>query len=153
MENIWQKAQLAVGDNGATFEVNFETRSLKINKKYIIKNGEYKGQLGYEAGVDMKDILEMIESLYQAYKYSVPSEREDNARHRYFKALKAEELTDEQMCTGQPRSIARLQLELYILILILNGEFKWTEDMGKWFWQSKKDKDLIILKSWICGKA
>jgi hypothetical protein len=33
------------------------------------------------------------------------------------------------------------------------GLFKWDEEtMGKWFWQSKKDKDLVILRQWIEGK-
>ena len=151
-ESIWKYANEAV-ENGASFEVDFESKSLKINKKYVIKNGECERELGFEKGIEMNEIIEMIEALYQTYKYSVPSEREDSKRHHYFKALKAEDLTDGQMCTNQMRSITRLQLELYILIQIINSNFVWTDDLGKWFWQSKNDKDLIILKSWVCGKA
>ena len=34
--------------------------------------------------------------------------------------------------------------------LIVNGLFVWDEDeMGKWFWQSDIDPDLVILRSWI----
>ena len=33
------------------------------------------------------------------------------------------------------------------------GKFKWDEKkLGKWFWESKVDSDLVILKNWVENK-
>lgn len=151
MENIWEESIKAV-ENGASFEVNLEKRCLKINKKYIIKNGEFEGDLGANTKSDLTEIIGSIEALYTLYKHSVPSERSDSKRRKYFTALKAEELADEELCCNEPREVAQLKLELFILICILDETFIWDEHLlGKWFWQSRFDKDLVILKQWICG--
>ena len=63
-------------------------------------------------------------------------------------SLSIEELTDEQLMFADRREITHAALEGYILCMILNGQFKWPENTG-WFWQSKKDSDLVILKKWI----
>ena len=56
---------------------------------------------------------------------------------------------DEDMLYGKRRDPAQIELELYILCQVLLG-MEWNEAlMGKWFWQSKEDKDLVILKQWI----
>ena len=53
------------------------------------------------------------------------------------------------MLYGERRDKAQIELELYVLCQILGG-FKWNpEKMGRWFWQSKVDKDLVILRHWI----
>ena len=50
------------------------------------------------------------------------------------------------MLYGQHRDTAQFELEFYILCRIIGG-FTWNpETMGKWFWQSEKDKDLVILR-------
>ena len=91
-----------------------------------------------------------IEILYENYKYSLPSERSDSKRRQYFKALPVDKLTDEQMATGERREVARAKLEGFILCMIVDGFFVWDEDeLGKWFYQSKRDPDLVILRNWI----
>ena len=63
------------------------------------------------------------------------------------------ELTDEQMVTGERREVTQCKLEGFILCMIILGKFVWDEStMGKWFWQSKNDPDLVILRSWIENK-
>ena len=58
-------------------------------------------------------------------------------------------MSDEDMLYGQRRDRAQAELELYLLCQILNG-LKWNpETMGRWFWQSKQDKDLVILRQWV----
>ena len=53
------------------------------------------------------------------------------------------------MLYGKRRDPAQIELELYILCPVLLG-MEWNEErMGKWFWKSKDDKDLVILKQWI----
>jgi hypothetical protein len=141
-------------NNGETFSINFEKRDMKVGKSYLIKNGEYdtSRQLfsAYDDVSDLHVVLHMIRDLYKSYKYSLPSERSDSKRRQYFKTLPADKLTDKQMAIGANREIARAQLEGFILCMILNGKFQWDESkLGKWFYQSKQDPDLVIMRSWI----
>lgn len=155
MKNIWEETIKAV-KNGARFHINFETQTFDIwlkdkyqaeHKKVIIKNGKYTGELGLDTSND--NVLEKIEELYDRYKHSTPNQVSDKKRYTYFRPLAEDKLEDEDMFYGDNRNLAQIKLELYFLIIVLNGTLKWSEDMGKWFWQSTKDKDLIILKSWI----
>lgn len=147
MNNIYQEAIRAVED-GAKFKVDFGEQSLKIGGRYIIRHGEYEGDLGV-AAYSREQFLEKVEELYRYYKYSVPSERSESKTRLYFKALPEKELTDEDMLYGRRRDAAQLELELFVLCQIILG-FEWdTERMGRWFWQSKEDKDLIMLKQWF----
>ena len=106
--------------------------------------------LNTDCELDMSDVLSWIEILYERYKHSLPSERSDNRRRQYFRALSADQLTDKQMATGESREVARAALEGFILCMIVDGFFVWDEDeLGKWFWQSENDPDLVILRNWI----
>lgn len=147
MKNIYQEAVRAVED-GARFKVDFQQRSLKIDGKYIIKQGKYEGDLGITVST-LEEFLAKVTELYRYYKYSVPSERSESKSRRYFKALPEKDLADEDMLYGRRRDPAQLELELYILCQMLLG-FEWdAETMGRWFWQSKDDGDLIILRKWF----
>lgn len=135
--------------NGARFKVLLEERTFILNGKKIIDCGKYEGELGVPE-VTINAALMSIEDFYEAYKHSVPSERSERKRKRYFKALYEHELSDEDMAYGVPRDEAQMILELIVLGYILNGSLVWDEDvMGKWFWQSNKDKDLVILRQWV----
>ena len=145
---IFEKAVDAV-TNGEKFKVNLEKRNLKIGNEYLIKDGKYDGVLYNGVGFS----ISTFEDLYQVYKHSRPSERSENKQRKYFKALKLNELEEDDMLYGDDRELAQLSLELYLLCWILSGTFVWDEEgMGKWFWQSQNDKDLVILRSWIDGK-
>lgn len=145
---IFEKAVDAV-TNGEKFKVNLEKRNLQIGNKYLIKDGKYDGVLHNCVGFS----ISTFEELYQIYKHSRPSERSENKQRKYFKALKLNELEEDDMLYGDDRELAQLSLELYLLCWILSGTFVWDEEsMGKWFWQSQNDKDLVILRSWIDGK-
>ena len=64
-------------------------------------------------------------------------------------ALPERSLNDDDMLFGERRDKAQIELELYILCQVING-LKWNpETLGRWFWQSKVDKDLVILRSWV----
>jgi hypothetical protein len=142
-------------ENGERFYINFEKRAMKVGGKVIIDNGEYDtSKKLYDGEIYSLDaLLSEIKALYKKYKYSLPSERSDNKRRKYFKALSVDELTDEQLIIGQPREVAQFALEAFILCTILNGDFVWDEEtMGKWFYEHPSDPDLVILKSWIEGK-
>lgn len=146
MKNIYGETLTAV-NKGATYSVDFEQRNLKVNGKYIIKNGEYEGSLGvfcYE-----QDAIEWLEEKYRIYKYSTPNEASEKKRKTYFKALEYEELSDDDILYGVSRNYAKCDLELLLLCLVLSGIFTWNEDMGNWFWQSKNEPDFVILRKWV----
>lgn len=141
--------------NGETFYIDFEKRIMKVGMDKVIDNGEYDTSktLFNKENYNQQSILHTIEKLYKTYKYSLPSERSDNKRRKYFKALSADELTDEQMMFGMNREVAQFTLEAFILCMILSGDFVWDEGLhGKWFYQCPSDPDLIILRSWVEGK-
>lgn len=147
MNNIYQQAIQAVED-GANFRVDFQSRSLTLNGKHIIKDGQYEGELGVPLCAGDEFFINM-EELYDHYKNSVPSERSESKSRRYFMALPENALSDEAMLFGERRDKAQIEIELYLLCQIIGG-FEWnSEIMGKWFWQSRKDKDLVILRSWV----
>ena len=142
--------------NGEAFYIDFEKRTMKIGKRKIIDNGKYdenRALLDINAISNIETTLNMIEFLYHNYKYSLPSERSDSKRKKYFKALPVNELSDKQLMTADRREVAQAELEGYILCMILDGRITWDEkEMGNWFWQSKSDSDLVILRSWIENK-
>lgn len=128
-------------------------RTLIVDGNIIIDNGSYSGELGLPV-LETSVALEMIEEAYMRYKSSMPNE-ESNAKHAnrrcLFKALPSQKLSDEDLAFSEYRSIARIRLELIVLIMILNKSIDWNSEQlaGKWFWQSKKEKDLVLLKEWI----
>lgn len=147
MAGIYQEAVEAVAD-GAKFRVDFRSRSLKLNGKYIIQDGRYEGELGVPVCCG-DEFFRQLEELYVRYKHSIPSERSESQARQYFLALPEKDLSDEAMMYGARRDRAQIELELYVLSQILHG-MKWDPaTMGSWFWQSKADKDLVILREWV----
>lgn len=146
MQNIYESSIKKVY-NGVRFNVDFQHRSLKIDGKYVIKEGEYKGELGIEKSCNP---LQEITQLFIRYQHSIPSQRSDAKRRKYFNGLPEHKLSDNDMLYGERREYAQIKLELYVLMMILNGSLIWDEiAKGKWFWQSPEVKELIILKEWV----
>lgn len=134
---------------GAKFYVNFGERTLRIDKTLYSYNQESKDLLP-AIPESMGEMFAEIERLYNNYKHSVPSERSESKRKRYFNALRENDLSDTDMLYGELREVARFELEAYVLFCIALGVFVWDEGrMGKWFWQSEEDKDLVILRQWV----
>ena len=142
-------------ENGELFNINFEKRTAKVGKEYLIKDGKLKDglNLAFENVWNTNTMFSVIENLYNQYKYSLPSERHDKKRKHYFKALPIDEIPDKHLFNPINREPAQARLEGFILCMILNGSFVWDEEkFGSWFWQSKNDPDLVILRSWIENK-
>ena len=95
-----------------------------------------------------ENVMDKLEELYEVYKFSYPSECEVKRKKNYFKALKAEEMTDAELVVGVDRYTARVTLEATLLLLSITGYLRWKEDWGSWFYQGK-DKDFIILRDWV----
>ena len=138
--------------NGERFHIDFEQRTMKIGQDKLIDNGEYDtSQVLYNEKFDnQQTLLDKVRELYIAYKFSLPSERSDKKRKKYFKALPIDDLTDEQTLYGARREIAQYMLEAFILCATINGDFVWDDEIhGKWFYKDKAEQDLVILKNWI----
>ena len=147
MKNIYGYALNSVR-NGARCYVDLERRSLRINGKYLIRDGEHEDPTGVFC--NESEAIPWLERKYAIYKHSVPSEASDRRRRNYFVALKERDLSDDDMIYGERRDYARCDLEVLMLCLIINGALVWNEErMGKWFWQSPTDKDFVILRKWI----
>ena len=144
--------------DGETFHINFEKRNMRVGNDYLIKDGKFdETKVLFPKMYETHDLcvaLHIIRALYKNYKYSLPSERSDNKRKKYFKALSMEELTDEQLMVAERREIAQAVLEGMVLCMIVSGQLVWDENVmqGKWFYQSKTDPDLILLRSWVESK-
>lgn len=139
-------------EEGESFYINFKNQALKIGKDFLVADGFYDDEriLYTTSELEMSDVMAFIETLYDNYKYSLPSKRSDSKRRQYFKAMPVDKLTDKQMATGESREVARAKLEGFLLCMIVDGFFVWDEEeMGRWFYQSKRDPDLVILRKWI----
>jgi len=146
---IYEELIKRVSD-GETFHIDFEKRTMRIGKRKIIDCGEYDENREL---INFKGfVFEAIHELYKNYKYSLPSERSENKRKSYFKALSVDEISDEQLMSAERREIAQAKLEGFILCMILMNVFTWDEFADRWFWQSENDPDLVILRSWVENK-
>jgi len=155
--SIYEELINRVSD-GESFHIDFEKRNMKVGNDYLIKDGEFdesKELINPVFKQDcLEDILQGILQRYRSYKISLPSERSDNKRRHYFKALPMEEITDEQLIVAERREVSQAALEGFVLCMIVSGQLVWDEDImqGKWFYQSKNDPDLVLLRSWVEGK-
>lgn len=128
--------------DGARFTINFQKRTCRVDGKLI----EVDDAKDFVSGCN---VIAEIELRYDDYKHSVPSERSESRRHYYFKALPEEKLSDSDMMYGKRREVARCILELFVLCALICEALKWQDEWGTWFWQSAKDKDLVILREWV----
>lgn len=62
-ENIYQTVLDSI-INGARFRIDFKSRTLVVNRKRIINNGVYDGNLGIEKAADIQSFLKEVERLY-----------------------------------------------------------------------------------------
>lgn len=134
-------------DDGARFMVNLEKRTLRLDGR-LVNLDEVD-----VFPVDEAVMFRCIEDLYWQYRHSVPSERSESHRRRYFKALPEDELSDEDMIYGATRETARCRLELFILLMLRSGQLYWHEQWGSWFYQSPYEKEFIILRAWVEPKS
>lgn len=142
-------------ESGESFSIDFEKRTMKIGKQKVIDNGEYDTtrELINNTSDDLDIIIDAIEILHCNYKYSLPSERSDSKRKTYFKAYTMADIPDDKLFGAERRELAQARLEGFVLCMVLKGIFKWDEEkFGKWFWQSKNDPDLVILRNWVENK-
>lgn len=156
--------------NGTPYRVNLEERVLggqyaKIitgEKIRSVPNGnsstalaEYRKmlkELGPIIDPGTEAQIEILEYLYDQYNNSYPSESDDKKRS-YFKAKKADELTDKQLAENSCRTHTKALLESWILLSSVFGtiDCEVLFENNHWFWQSKRYPEFVILREWIDG--
>lgn len=146
MENLYEEV-IAMVEDGERFNIDFKNKTIRVGKKKYNPLEMDKEKLGVYR-CNTKDFLDVLENMYEAYKHSLPSERSESKRRKYFYALPVEELSVEDMCCGLEREVSQVQLELWFLLNVIVGSLVWTDDLGKWYWHGK-DKDLIVMKGWM----
>lgn len=146
--SIYEKIIEAV-QQGADFYVNFKTGTLKLDERFIIAENKLCEDTDERLlPEDMEtSVFEHIEELYHGYKYSTPSYVSSEMKS-YFTALSQDELNEYYFLTGEQRHVAQVKLEAYIALAKVLGLIKWT-DSTSWFWQSKNEPDLVLLRKWI----
>lgn len=147
MRNVFDTVCREVSTNGAKFLVDFKKRSLKLNGKYLVREGVVNIERGDSLYVP-ENFLFHVRDFYITYRHSIPSERSESRGKRYFNALPERELSDEDMMYGQYREFCRAQLEVYIFCCMMEGA-KWDESWGKWFWHDTEEPNLILLREWF----
>lgn len=131
--------------SGSVFNVDLKKKVLQLDKNNIPLDNMSVNISSSE------DMLSTIHKLFERYKHSVPSERSEGKRRRYFKALKLSEIEYDDFMFGEGRDTAQIKLELYVLLSSIYYKNFWEEIFKEqFFYQSDKDKDLIILKDWVC---
>ena len=131
--------------SGSVFNVDLKKKVLQLDKNNVPLDNINVNISSSE------DMLSTIHKLFERYKYSVPSERSEGKRRRYFKALKLSEIEYDDFMFGEGRDTAQIKLELYVLLSSIYHKDFWQEIFKEqFFYQSDKDKDLIILKDWVC---
>ena len=131
--------------SGSVFNVDLKKKVLQLDKNNVPLDNINVNISSSE------DMLSTIHKLFERYKHSVPSERSEGKRRRYFKALKLSEIDYDDFMFGEGRDTAQIKLELYVLLSSIYHKDFWEEIFKEqFFYQSDKDKDLIILKDWVC---
>ena len=119
-------------EDGEPYRISFEKKEVRLNGFLV--------DIEFEQA-DNKE--EKLLELFRNYKYSVPSRRADS---KYFFAFDETKLSTKQLAENESRYIARAKLELFVLGLIINGEWDFGD---KWYWQSSADSKLTLFKKWF----
>ncbi len=131
---------------GKSCYVNFKTNTIRIGRKTIMKDGETEYDISFAKS---EDPVKELHKLYEMYKYSIPSAKEESKRKGYFTALAMDDISDERLVTAVERSLAKARLEVWFVCAKLNNSLIWNSDQNTFFWQSDKYPELIVLKDWL----
>jgi hypothetical protein len=110
-------------------------RSLSLDGRWKMEDGSH-----HPSAISHQTSVEALEAAYEVYKHSIPSEKTMQRTARFY-ALPESDLSDDDMLYGMPREQAEAALEFAL------SDFAYPEDAG-WFWQSKNDPDLVVLRQW-----
>ncbi len=131
-------------ENGKRFNIDFENNKSTLNGKEVVIE-EFENDFECKG---LRDVLIVMKELFDEYESSVPTERNNRKRKRYFSCKSLDELTDSEMVCGERRDSAQAKLEAFVLLMTNNGSLYWDDEVmnGKWFYM---DGNMVLLKKWI----
>jgi len=161
LEIVKEPVRFHKGGYANLLNVNMLDRTIKNGKIVIVKNGKIvpqtiklSDQREFVITEDMvlvnedyEEVYNHIEKLYAEFKSSVPTDQERFSINN-FKAKCFEELSLEEMINGINRDVARIHLECFILFSAMKEAIPWLNNKH-WYWQSPRDKELLIYKNWV----
>lgn len=116
-------------ESGCRYRIDLLNKTLKINGK-TVKFDRFSGN------------WQTAEELYAKFKYSAPCEH-SNGNTPYFKALRYEDISDNELVFNENRNITQAMLEGYLLM----ADMEWQNN-EHWF-RKGTDEDFIVLKDWV----
>lgn len=143
----------------ARIHIDLINKDIMVGKTFIIQNGEVK-TASFNTKSAQYDFSTLIDgehdlcALYHNYKYSCPTEKRWHEK-KWFFALTAEQMTDEQLACGEDRYLAKIKLIAYVLLASLQGILKWKDDkryycLGHELVGSPTiDNDFVVMKMYI----
>lgn len=135
---------IKAAEEGKYFNVDLKDKNLTIGRKHYIVGGEVRTE---DQLIEINEnVWNILDDLWINYKHSVPNSK--RIKSYFYGALPIEELSTYELANNESRLVAQARLEGFILLANLSGDLIWQEP-SHWFWQSKLDKDFIILREWI----
>lgn len=138
----WLREQI---EAGRSVVFDFKTLTIKVNNVKVCDKMLYMPNL-YKFFDKFQEFEVELNAAYKIYKHSIPSANEPS--RPYFKALKYDELSEDDKTNGISRAMARMELEYFVYQLADAGRIKIFFGNG-YFWRSKQDPDFVIMKSWF----
>ena len=139
---------------------DLKNKTISNGNTVIIKNGkvivdeikltdgrEYVGLADMELIHKCDDFYGELESLYEQYYSSVPNKHTQFSRNNFY-AKDVDNLSMRELVRGLPRIEAQYRLEAFVLLHALSSNIQW-ECEEHFYWQSNKNKNLIIYKEWV----
>lgn len=139
---------------------DLKNKTISNGHTVIIKNGEvildelkltdgreYTGLLNMELIHMPSDFYAELEAVYEQYYSSVPSQNAQFSRNN-FVAKELDHLSLRELVNGMPRIEAQYRLEAFVLLQAMTNQIPWANE-HHFYWQSTKNKKLIIYKEWI----
>ena len=147
MKSLIEKV-IGMVNSGQRYTSDFHTKTIKVGKTYIVKNGKLLQDVDTSF---VSDVLCDLLCLYETYKNSVPSEISSKHRHTHFYAVPLEELSREDIMFGNNRLDAMIALEVFFMVVVVTTVLDWDTMIGaeKFFYQSQHDKGFVILREWV----
>ena len=138
---------------------NLKDKTIKNGNTVLVENGKIIPQTikltdGRELvlednwGEVNEDFYQGVEKRYEKYYYSTPSKTDRFVRTNFI-AKNLEKMSFEELMNSSfsNRNQARYELEWFVMANAVKGNISWVE--GNWFWQSNKNKKLIIYREWL----
>lgn len=139
---------------------DLKNKTVSNGNTVIIKNGkvvldelkltdgrEYTGLLDIELIHKSDNFYEELENIYEQYYTSVPSQGTQFSKTNFI-AKELDSLSLQELINGVSRIEAQYKLEAFVLLQAMMGQIPWANERH-FYWQSAKNKKLIIYKEWI----